>query len=394
MVQARVVRNTARIVDAGIALAAEGGWSELSLNAVAQRAGLSMRAVQSRAEDREALATLLWTHAADGVLHAILQDAVTAAGLLGAPADAGAFVAALNRAAQADEGLLAATELLMMAQFIPGLGAAVGEGVGAEVAGWCRAGRQADSRTLAARRGFVVLLVLGLLAASRRPGSRDLDLADDLRRQLAALTATAEPQPLPDARPPFRRRVTEFGTGDPIHEALLAATLDQVGARGYEAATTRRIAEQAGVSETTIFLRHANKLSLFTEATSRQLAETYRRNAEWERALEEAYGEGIASAVTMRESMRPDIAAQRAIYLEQVRVSWHDADLLAQEAAIIDGFLEQMRAEHPEWAPAQTAARGHLAYATGLGIPLLPILDPRCWRLPFDVVTVPITASA
>lgn len=391
MTQARVERNTTRILDAAVDVAAETGWGNFTLHAVAGHAGLSMRAAQSRAADREELAVLTWRERCAPALGPALADALTAAGLLDAPADEAAFIRALDRFARPDPALQASVELLIASQFADRLAAAVGEEIGHEVDSWCRPGRRAGAASLGARRAFVVILSLGLLAASRHPGAGALDLSGDLARQFAALQDPAAPSPLPAERPPMRRRITDFGTGDPIHEALLASTLDQVGQLGYEAATTRRIAQAAGVSETTIFLRHATKLSLFIEATDRQLARVYRANAEYEQQLEEQYGEAIASAVTTRESLRPDVALQRAIYLEQVRMSWHDKGLMERQVEALAGFIAQLRAERLDGGMAATEARAHLAYATGLGIPLLPILAPRAWSLPFDVVTLPLT---
>lgn len=392
MTQARVLRNTERVLDAATDAAATDGWAWLTPHGIAQRSGLSTRAVQARAADREQLALMVWRERAEPALLGLLTEALDTAGLLDAERDDARFVRLLSGLTDPNVELRAAVELLIMGSFVDSVATEITATLGAQTVEWCRSTPRRGGRVGAAQRAFVVLVVLGLLAASRRPGAATLNISGEVASQLDALHTPANPVDLPAARPPFHRHVTEFGTDDPIHEALLAATLQQVGHVGYDAATTRRIAEAAGVSETTIFLRHPNKVSLFLEATDRQLAVTYRANADFERELEDAYGPGVAAAITTREALRPDVAAQRAVYLEQVRVSWHDDALMSRQAAVLDAFIQQMRAERPDWTLAHTAARIHVSYAMGLGIPLLPLLHPRAWSLPFDVVTVPLTA--
>lgn len=60
---------------------------------------------------------------------------------------------------------------------------------------------------------------------------------------------------------PFRLAVD-----DPMEERLCAAALELLVERGYEGATTRAIAERAGVSEVTLFRRFPTKLALFQAA--------------------------------------------------------------------------------------------------------------------------------
>lgn len=52
---------------------------------------------------------------------------------------------------------------------------------------------------------------------------------------------------------------------DETRERLLQATLELISARGYQGATTREIAERAGVSELTLFRKFGRKESLFEE---------------------------------------------------------------------------------------------------------------------------------
>ncbi len=52
-------------------------------------------------------------------------------------------------------------------------------------------------------------------------------------------------------------------------DRLLEAALELLGERGYEGATTRRIAERAGVAEVTLFRRFGSKARLLAEAVRR-----------------------------------------------------------------------------------------------------------------------------
>jgi AcrR family transcriptional regulator len=53
-------------------------------------------------------------------------------------------------------------------------------------------------------------------------------------------------------------------------ERILDAALDVIAERGYVAATTRRIAEAAGVNEVTLFRRFGNKQQLLMAAAARE----------------------------------------------------------------------------------------------------------------------------
>lgn len=389
MVQDRVIRNDARVLDAAVAAAADDGWAGLTLQATSRRAGLSVRAVQTRADDRDALAGWVWQDRAGPALIEAIASAMSCAGLLDEPGDVDAFCSVLGAMARPGTELRAAAELLIMAQFTSSLADAVARQGGPAVSTWC----DPALGPISARRAWLVTLVLGLIAAGRRPGIDHLDLTDELARHFAALHAQVAPTAIEEAELVRPAPTVAFDSGDPILDALLASTLDHVGRVGYEAATTRRIAQSAGVSEATIFQRHATKLSLFVDATSRQLGQVYRVNADYERDLEARVGPSLASAITTRQMLHPGVAEPRAIYLEQVRVSWHDNALLAEEAEVLDEFAAQMRAEHPTWSQAKSDARVHLSYATGLGLPMLPIVLPDAWTLPFDVVTVPLTEA-
>ncbi len=55
---------------------------------------------------------------------------------------------------------------------------------------------------------------------------------------------------------------------------IFAAAIERLMACGYDGATTRDIAEAAGVNEVTLFRRYGSKASLFEQAIASRLADT------------------------------------------------------------------------------------------------------------------------
>ena len=391
--QARVLRNDALILDAALDAAAQDGWPGLALTAVARRTGLSQRPVANRFADRSELAAAVWRERAAPVLLTALEHALSTAGLIPGEASAAGFQTAMAHLARPDKALLAALELLIMSGFDPTLAAEVQQGVAAEVLGWCTPQRGRPTRAQAARRAYLLIVALGLVAVARRPGSEQVDLTEEFDSLFTALQADANPQPLPKAYPQHLADDIPFNTGDPIHDALLTSVLRLVGTSGYDGATTARIARDAKVAEANIFLRHASKLDLFIDASARQHALGFPANAEFQQRLEEQHGEGITEAVMIREILRPEFSHQRAVYGEELRVSWHDEGLLHKQEEQFQAFVEQQSAANPDWHPTLSAARVHMGLATGYGAGLLGILVPEAGSLPFDVVTIPLLDS-
>jgi AcrR family transcriptional regulator len=73
----------------------------------------------------------------------------------------------------------------------------------------------------------------------------------------------------PSAReksPSPRSRATTGKRGDSVRAAVLAATLDLLSQRSYEAMTTKEIASLAGVNEVTLFRRWGSKAAIVAEA--------------------------------------------------------------------------------------------------------------------------------
>ena len=248
------------------------------------------------------------------------------------------------------------------------------------------------SRTDAARHAYLLILALGLLLEGRRPGVADLDLTPVLRDTAAALSHPTAPARLPTASATHLDAGAVFATGDPAWDRLLQASLDEIGARGYDAATVDVIARASGSSQGLLFGRYATKRDLFLDATRRMLGEATELNVAFQLRIGESHSLGIAEAVMLREWMDPRRFALRTIGLEQYRVGWHDPEMQAamdaEQAPVIEPLLAMWSAD----GPALGLARVHLARAGGMGPLLLADLHPESYRLPYDVVTVPLSA--
>ena len=216
-------------------------------------------------------------------------------------------------------------------------------------------------------------------------------LDSEAARLISALAADRRPVTLPRVEAEHLRVRPVLAPDDPALEALLTATLDEVGARGFDDATTAGISRAAGHSEGLLFSRYQSKLELFLDACEVQRRPGFEANEAFLSRLTASRGRGVAEAVLIREFMHPDAEGPRTLTLEQVRVAWHDTRLRDSLTRQAEEFVNSLR-ESPTGVPAgrDPVAYFHLATAIGLGLVLLPRLDPEAWRLPYDVMTVPL----
>ena len=120
------------------------------------------------------------------------------------------------------------------------------------------------------------------------------------------------------------------------------------------------------------------------DAAERQLGLAFRANETWMAAIEKDHGRGIAEAALIRETQDPARGELRAVALEQLRLSWHNADLRARMARQFDEYVVDMQVPKPHFDPGEV----QLGYAVGAGVMVLPLMCPGAWTLPYDVVTV------
>lgn len=387
--QARATRNDQSVLDAALTLADEIGWSGLVPGRVAEAAGLSRGAVLARHADRSAIGAALWRERIGGPLLdnwarlVEVADAATGSGL--------DLQAAMEPFLHPDQTMRAAAELILVGRYDPAVAEALTETVGDQLASWTTPGRGAINRTRAAQRAFVLGLAHGYLIEARRHHTMDIDLSGELTRLARALATPSAPVRQPTAQAAYLDARVDFGTGEPMVEAVLSATLDLVGKVGYDATTIEAITEAAGYTRSVIFNRYPSKRDLFIDASDRMLEGALALNDEYQERIAATHGIGVAEACLLREFLRPSRDAMRTITFEQIRLSWGDPDLLA---SIDASLIEHQHALTAELArpPAEMRAMLVTELALGHGIVTLQHLQPAIWQLPLDVVLVPFRA--
>ena len=372
------------ILDAAEAVLAHDGWAALQFARVAADAGVSVQALRTRYVDRLGLAQTLWRERCGPALVDGLGTLVAASS--GAVAD---LTAALHAFAQPSLRLRGAVELIVVSTHEPALHTMVARTCEESLTPWLVPARGGPTRTAAARHAFLFALGLGLVILSYTTASSPLDLSQEAARIAPALTSDVAPARLPAQQADHLDKEAVFGTGDPAWDALLQATLDQVGTVGFDRATVSGIAHAAGYTEGLLFARYATKRDLFVDATARMTEPATRLNQAMSDDLAKRYSWGISDAVMMREFMRPGRERVRTIVLEQYRLASHQPDV----QAVVEGGsapTATMAASHVVEDPEHLPARTLVERSLGIGAPLLAAIDPEAWSLPYDVVTVPL----
>lgn len=380
---AHLARNDALIVDAAAALLSDEGWSALTLAGVAQRAGLSVRPVRDRYSDRIQLAHAAWDRVIAPSWSRSMERVLDCATAGDVPALASALAPFLHP----DPAHRAAGELLLIAAHDDDVRAVV---AAAALRPLEEALDPAQSRTRAAARSYAVMLALGLMLESWRSTAEGVDITTPLTRLAAVLHEPGEPVSLPPDRATHLDEGPVIDTGDSMWDAVLVATLRQVGTRGYEAATVEAIVSEAGCSQSVLFRRYATKSDAFFDATRRMVGAAMELNVAYQQRVATEHSPGIAEAVMMREFMRAGREVERIISLEQYRLAWHDEQLRAAVAAEQAPVQAAYLASLSHISEDEAQARLHLELAIGMGTVLLSQLVPASWHLPYDAITVPL----
>lgn len=194
---------------------------------------------------------------------------------------------------------------------------------------------------------------------------------------------------LPNVRDDLWDEPINFNTGDSASEAVLRATIDEVGLRGYDAATMIKIAETSGYTQGAIFSRYTSKRELFLDATQHMVDAGSVRNEQFHLDLIEKFGQGLAEAIMLRGFMKPTRRGLQIVNLEQYRLAWHDQDMKRTIQDAIDLNVEQVKRQ-PSVVTKDAAAWVHCEYSLGLGAVLLATLCPEASFLPYQAVTIPL----
>lgn len=387
--QNRSIANDARILDAVVERLDSGGWEETSLVQIARQAGLTHPTVLDRYDNRTDAVIDVWNQRLAPALVDALRECMA---VLDERVQESELAAALDPFVYPEPRMRAAVEVLLVSRYEPVVAEAVAAALRADLDMWLTPRRGQLTRAQAARRAFLLALALGCaLEARRRLADVPLDLEMEWELLARAFNARVFPATLPSARATHLTEPPSFGTEDPALQALLAATLAEIGNRGFEAATTKRIAERAGYTTGLVFGRYNTKRDLFLDATARMLISAGTANHEFQRSLWGKVSAGVADATLTREFMRPELKELRTITYEQYRLSWHDEEMQANFAAAQEQVLHETQEIFPSLSPDQARARSFLALARGAGVGLVADLQDSAWTLPHDVITVPLT---
>ena len=375
------------MLDSATGLLAEAGWAGLSFARVAERMGMSGQPVRSRARSRVDLAVKVWNERARAALEDAVASCLDGVTEVLAGGDIEPLVRAWGAFGGRQPALDAAAELFVLTHFEDEIAEAVLPGLRSMVLPRVTPGADLDPST-AARSCFALSLGLGILMLSRHQRARTPGLDDALRSRARALQVKASPQPMPDTTALHLIDIPELAPGDPALDILLNVTLALVAEHGYDGVRVAQIARAAGFTEGLVYSRYLSKLDLFQDAVKRQNEAGFQINHEFTEALRAEHGLGMAEAVLLREFLLPAHRLPRVMALEQVRLTWHDEELMSQADATLDSYRAGLL-EDPSWA-FEGEADFFLNYAITLGIALMPTLAPDAYDLPFDVVTRPL----
>lgn len=392
---ARALATDEKILEAAGEVIRTRGWGGTSAYAVANQAGVTSRAITDRHPTLSDLGVAVWRNGPGQDLARALTGLLQAALPLpdsGERPDEAAATRELVDLGRPDDRHRIAIELLCATPFDDVLRSALAADVQAWTDPWLRSGT-AEEQARAAQVVFLLVAAFGLLLAHHRPGADDVDLRPVIIPILDALRSPASPSALPDVEATQMRLDP---VGPPIvddHDALLAATILNVADHGYEEATLDRIVASIGATQGMVFSRHRTKADLFVAAVQWRTEYALKANAEWYGKLAADIGSGLAEAVMWREYLRPEHKRGRCLALEQLRVGWHEPAVQSQNDAAEAAFSEGTLAETDTLRREAAASDLHLSLALGYGAELLPELLPDAWTLPFDVVTVPMSAD-
>lgn len=380
----RAHANDERILDAAVDVLRLTGWDSVTVAAVAARSRLTATPVTTRFADLSALGAAVWSERVGHHALEMLTDVMEAVH----SQDSERLLAVMNTVAYPSADLVAAADLLLAAQFDPRLGEVVHRDVRSVLSPHCEPSASV-TKTQAAQSVYGASLALGLVLMWPRTASTPIDITAEVAKIGAALRNPSRPRRLPSVSADDVSPLAVTGVDGTLSD-LHAATLLEVGLRGFRGATLQRIAATAQVSQGLIFARYSSKLDLFIDATARRHASAYQANAERWATVMDTMGAGCAEATMIKTFLQPGLDALRALALEQERLAWFDVALQASLTKAISEYLERTWEITVPEPDDRTPGQLHLDLALGAGVLVVPRLLPDAWRLPFDVVTVPL----
>ena len=391
------VRNDATLDAAIVAVIADTGWDELSVNKVAKAAGLTTGAVYARHTDKTALGTHAWERLLRAPLTEALDNAITTGLAASGPtpetpdATLPAFASAMRAFIRPVPEIRAALELVMGSQFDPAQRTAIFDPMAKWLGVRCQLVGSGQAPVKAAQATAITAWALGLVLFANRPWVDSMNAEPAIARIHHALANPSVPVPLPPVTATYLRE-SPFDTGDPRVDTILGSALESIGTVGYQRTRVLATTQAAGVSESFAFTRYPTKLDLFLAVIQTGYSQAYDDLRTFRASVTADQGIGIAEAVTWREYLSPDVADRRIVGVETDRLTMYNPRMreitIAADTALLDSILTDV----PKSQRRAMTGHLHLDFASGHGLPLIGVLLPHSWQLPFDVVTVPETA--
>ncbi len=386
---ARAFVTDRQVLDAGFAVILESGWDGLSVLACAMKAGLSSKAVNDRHASVSHLGVAVWQDSAGPALRDALVMVMEAMlPVDGSASDVHAATRAVTSLARPDDSLIVAGELLAAAVFDAVLREAIAADLQEWLGAWCIPASKVTSAR-AAQGVYTLVAALGLLFAFRRAGAGKVKLSAQVEQLAQALGNPAKPSKLPGLEAKHMRLDPPGPVADE-HDALLAATVLEVAAHGYAGATLVRIMAATNSTEGLLYSRYDSKIELFVAATKWRTEFGFMANLNWFRVVSEKVGPGLADAVVWREYLRPEHVLGRGLAIEQVRTGWREPLLQEVNDAAEAELAKTMQKANPALSRSVVLANLHWDISLGYGAELVPSFFPDAWKLPFDVVAVPM----
>lgn len=244
------------------------------------------------------------------------------------------------------------------------------------------------SAVKATQQVMMLNVTFGLLAERKPSRSKPpevIDLAHEIF--ISFLNPTKEkPMPNVDAS---HLDIIQFKSGDSTKDKIFDACVQNIFKSGYEKTTTKSIAQTAGVSEGMIFSKFKTKLDIFTESYIAQTVVGLKANYKFIESLTHQFGEAMADAILLRENCHPERALQRAVYLEQMRLSWHLPKVKkAYDLAVAKVFADwKSEGKYISTSGDEDSPENRLRIAIPNGAVITSTLLPETYNLPYICLT-------
>jgi AcrR family transcriptional regulator len=379
-VQERVLRHDALILDTTVELAAERGWPGVLFPRVTEATGLSERPLRDRFKDRLGLGQQVWWQRLESPFLDAMREVIEVVPAKGERITGAAIAEVMAPFMEPDECFEAAAELIIVARYQPMMCTAVTGSLGRNLSQWLNPEAKGMKATMAARRGYLAALALGLLTYSRATHGDLPELSPVFTRLAKAMNSDTRTTRLPT------RRLDRWDATLPDHFGgsnwghLLQTTITAIGKHGYDGATFDVITDMAGVSRGMIQGYYPTKQDFFADVVSGVITATGMMQPAAGDAERDSFDPSIAAAIEMRETMRPDRQPLRTVVLEQVRLAWNDDAVYEQlaEQMVSAARSDRTGASGEAWQCADQA----LLWGAGM----LAELHPASWELPYGVV--------